>query len=287
MLALSPGARRAGGPGARGSDGGAGHLRLHVRGQDGAGPGRPAAAPGDAGRPGPLPAGGLATPPSAPSGMIGARPGGRRWRRPVAGWMPSGPPGAPTSPGRWRRPSRLQSPRGRLPIVVVPHRRPPHGGEQDPDRIANPAAEAARGRARVFAFGVGYDVNTRLLDAVAAARAGDHRPTCSRTRAWRAALGTLAEKIRHPVLTDLELVDTPVRIHELYPVTIPDLFAGEELVLLARVPPRGGGTSAATWCSGGCGAAGSRPSGSGPPSRWSPRGMPGCRACGRPGSWGT
>jgi Ca-activated chloride channel homolog len=71
------------------------------------------------------------------------------------------------------------------------------------------------------------------------------------------ALGTLASKIRHPVLTDLELVDTPVRIHELYPVTIPDLFAGEELVLLARYEA-GRGTSPGTSCSPGPGQGGSR-----------------------------
>jgi Ca-activated chloride channel homolog len=130
---------------------------------------------------------------------------------------------------------RLQSPRGRLPIVVFLTDGLPTVGEQDPDRIAT-AAEAARGRARVFAFGVGYDVNTRLLDAVAAAGRGT-TAYVQPDESVETALGTLAEKIRHPVLTDLELVDTPVRIHELYPVTIPDLFAGEELVLLARYTP--------------------------------------------------
>ena len=130
---------------------------------------------------------------------------------------------------------RLQSPRGRLPLVVFLTDGLPTVGEQDPDRIAT-AAEAARGRARVFAFGVGYDVNTRLLDAVAAAGRGT-TAYVQPDESVETALGTLAQKIRHPVLTDLELVDTPVRIHELYPVTIPDLFAGEELVLLARYTP--------------------------------------------------
>lgn len=124
---------------------------------------------------------------------------------------------------------------GRLPMVIFLTDGLPTAGERDPERIAA-MAEASRGRARVFAFGVGYDVNTRLLDALAAAGRG--------TTAYvepqedvEVAVGELAAKIRHPVLTDLALVDSPVRIHELYPVTIPDLFAGEELVLLARYEP--------------------------------------------------
>jgi hypothetical protein len=35
----------------------------------------------------------------------------------------------------------------------------PTNGETRPDRIVN-MAESRRGRARVFAFGVGFDVNT-------------------------------------------------------------------------------------------------------------------------------
>jgi Ca-activated chloride channel homolog len=127
---------------------------------------------------------------------------------------------------------RVRPGEGRLPMVIFLTDGLPTAGERDPERIAA-MAEASRGRARVFAFGVGYDVNTRLLDALAAAGRG--------TTAYvqpdedvEVALGELASKIRHPVLTDLALVEAPVRIHELYPVTIPDLFAGEELVLLAR-----------------------------------------------------
>lgn len=130
---------------------------------------------------------------------------------------------------------RVEPGEGRLPMVIFLTDGLPTAGERDPERIAA-IAEASRGRARVFAFGVGYDVNTRLLDALAAAGRG--------TTAYvepqedvEVAVGELAAKIRHPVLTDLALVDAPVRIHELYPVTIPDLFAGEELVLLARYEP--------------------------------------------------
>jgi Ca-activated chloride channel family protein len=48
------------------------------------------------------------------------------------------------------------------------------------------------------------------------------------------ALGTLATKIQHPVLADLELGESPVRIEEVYPRRLPDLFAGEDLVIVGR-----------------------------------------------------
>ena len=48
------------------------------------------------------------------------------------------------------------------------------------------------------------------------------------------AVSALATKIRHPVLTDLSLDDAPVRFSEIHPVQLPDLFAGEELVIFGR-----------------------------------------------------
>ncbi len=47
-------------------------------------------------------------------------------------------------------------------------------------------------------------------------------------------ISLLASKIRHPVLTDLELSSRSVRLTEIYPVRLPDVFAGEELVLFGR-----------------------------------------------------
>jgi len=49
----------------------------------------------------------------------------------------------------------------------------------------------------------------------------------------------LAAKIQHPVLTDLRLEGGPVEIDGVYPVRIPDVFAGEELVLFGRFSGEG------------------------------------------------
>jgi Ca-activated chloride channel family protein len=117
----------------------------------------------------------------------------------------------------------------------------PSVGEQDPERLAQ-MAERARGNARVFAFGVGYDVNTYLLDRLSAAGRGSTQYV-QPNEDVEEALGRLVTKISHPVLTDLEIAEAPVRLTELYPQRLPDLFAGEELVLFGRYDDERGGVN--------------------------------------------
>jgi Ca-activated chloride channel family protein len=48
------------------------------------------------------------------------------------------------------------------------------------------------------------------------------------------AISLLAARVRHPVLTDLALETGAIDVHEVYPRNLPDLFAGEELVVFGR-----------------------------------------------------
>jgi Ca-activated chloride channel family protein len=127
---------------------------------------------------------------------------------------------------------RLDSPEARLPIVVFLTDGLPSVGEQNPERIAQ-QAEQHHGRARVFAFGVGYDVNTYLLDRLSAAGRGATQYVQPGEDVEQ-ALSVLAAKVQHPVLTDLALGDAPAELEEIYPGTLPDLFQGEELVVFGR-----------------------------------------------------
>ena len=126
---------------------------------------------------------------------------------------------------------RLDSPEGRLPLVVFMTDGLPSVGEQNPERIAA-QAEQDRGNARLFAFGIGYDVNTYLLDRLSAAGRGATEYV-EPDESVESAIGTLVAKIQHPVLTDLAL-DASVRVEEIYPERLPDLFAGDELVVFGR-----------------------------------------------------
>jgi Ca-activated chloride channel family protein len=134
---------------------------------------------------------------------------------------------------------RLQSPDSRLPVVLFLTDGLPSVGEESPERLAD-IAERRAGRARVFAFGVGHDVNTHLLDRLGEAGRGDTDYVQPGENVER-VISLLATKIRNPVLTDLELDGRRFDIDEVYPVHIPDVFAGEELVLFGRFSGAGSG----------------------------------------------
>ena len=127
---------------------------------------------------------------------------------------------------------RLSGDPERLNVVLFLTDGLPSVGEQNPERLAQ-LAERGRSNQRVFAFGVGYDVNTYLLDRLSAAGRGSTQYV-QPNEDVEEALGRLVTKISHPVLTDLEIAEAPLRLTELYPQRLPDLFAGEELVLFGR-----------------------------------------------------
>ncbi|MEO5510054.1 MAG: VIT domain-containing protein [Longimicrobiales bacterium] len=120
----------------------------------------------------------------------------------------------------------------RLSVVVFMTDGVPSVGEQNPERLAM-IAERDAGRTRVFAFGVGQDVNTYLLDRLGASGRGSAQYV-QPGESVETALGTLATKIQYPVLTDLIMNATGVTLREVYPGTLPDLFAGEDLVVFGR-----------------------------------------------------
>ncbi|MBI3270025.1 MAG: VWA domain-containing protein [Planctomycetes bacterium] len=112
----------------------------------------------------------------------------------------------------------------------------PTVGEQDPAAIVKGVEAANAARARVFTFGVGYDVNTHLLDGIA-----------ERTRAVsdyvrpkedvEVKVSSFFAKVGAPVLTDLAFEFAGARVYDLFPRQLPDLFQGSQLLLFGRYAP--------------------------------------------------
>ncbi len=127
---------------------------------------------------------------------------------------------------------RLESREGRIPMVLFLTDGLPSVGESNPERLAA-LAESDRGDSRVFAFGVGYDVNTYLLDRLSDAGRGATQYVAPGEDVEE-AIGQLAAKIQHPVLADLQLARSPIELSEVYPERLPDLFVGEDLVIFGR-----------------------------------------------------
>jgi Ca-activated chloride channel family protein len=127
----------------------------------------------------------------------------------------------------------------RLAQVVLVSDGVPSVGEHAPDRIAATAA-ARIGRRRIFPIGVGHDVNTYLLDRLAMEGRGavEYVPPGASVES---AMGALLGKLRHPALVDLRIAESPVELFGLQPASLPDLFDGEELVVLGRYRRPGAG----------------------------------------------
>ncbi len=127
-----------------------------------------------------------------------------------------------------------------LGVVVFLTDGQPSVGENDPERIAE-LAEQGRGRFRVFAFGVGDDVNTYLLDRLSERARGTTEYVRPGENIER-AVGALAAKVASPVLTDLALsASQGVELYDVQPGSLPDLFASDEMVVFGRY--RGAGSA--------------------------------------------
>lgn len=121
---------------------------------------------------------------------------------------------------------------GSLGVVVFLTDGMPTVGETDPERIVD-QAEHGRGPFRVFAFGLGFDVNTYLLDRLTE-RARGLTAYIPPGGDIEQAVGSLAAKVASPVLTDVAISADGVELYDLEPQGIPDLFVGDELVVFGR-----------------------------------------------------
>lgn len=110
----------------------------------------------------------------------------------------------------------------------------PTEGETEIDAILDNVRDAAPENVRIFAFGVGDDVDTFLLDTLTQ----DFHGTSTYVRPGEQVdeeVASLYNKISAPVLTDVELEIDGVRVDTLYPgEPLPDLFAGTQLTIVGR-----------------------------------------------------
>lgn len=129
-------------------------------------------------------------------------------------------------------------PSDRLPMVVFLTDGMSTVGETNETTIIAHAAKANQAKARVFVFGVGYDVNARLLDIIAEEGQGA-RDYVTSSGNLELALSGFFDKVAFPVLTDVEIVVEGVKVEQIYPKKIGDLFKGSELTLLGTYQEAG------------------------------------------------
>lgn len=119
----------------------------------------------------------------------------------------------------------------------------PTMGETDVTRIIDNAGDAAPDNVRIFPFGVGYDVNTVLLDTIAQ----NHRGASGYVRPEEAIdekVSAFYAKVSTPLLSDIAIDWGGIEVDDVYPYPLPDLFAGTQLAVVGRY--RNGGDTTIT-----------------------------------------
>jgi len=118
-------------------------------------------------------------------------------------------------------------------IVVFLTDGQPTEGEVETERILANVIEATRSNVRLFAFGVGNDVNTILLDTLAQEQRGASAYVRPGERIDE-TISAFYAKVSLPLLADVNIEVDGVYVEELYPYPLPDLFAGTQLVIVGR-----------------------------------------------------
>ena len=114
----------------------------------------------------------------------------------------------------------------------------PTVGKTEPANIIADAANANTTGARIFAFGVGYNVNTLLLDRLSQ---DNHGTTVYVTPSdnLERAISSFYHKIAAPVLTSPKVAFHGVPIYDSYPDPLPDIFRGAQLLIVGRYQESG------------------------------------------------
>lgn len=104
--------------------------------------------------------------------------------------------------------------------------------------IAGNVQAANKAGARIFSFGVGNDVNARLLDRLSADNGGISeflKPFDD----VETKVASLYSKISSPVMTDISVNISNTDLMDTYPEQLPDLFRGGQLLWLGRYTKAG------------------------------------------------
>jgi len=109
----------------------------------------------------------------------------------------------------------------------------PTEGVVDTPEITRNFAQGAPGNLRLFAFGVGYDVDTALLDTLSQEHHGQSayvRPD----EKLDEILSAFYQRISAPVLTGLQIDFGSIAAFDVYPNPLPDLFSGSQVIVAGR-----------------------------------------------------
>jgi len=111
-------------------------------------------------------------------------------------------------------------------------------GERDPAAILANVKKTTRANVRLFTFGVGYDVNSALLDRLARENRG-HGTYVVPKENLEVKVGAFYAKVSSPVLTDVSIDFEGLDAYDVYPRKVGDIFRDQQVTLIGRYRGKG------------------------------------------------
>ncbi len=123
--------------------------------------------------------------------------------------------------------------RPRLKMMVFSTDGLPTIGERDTQKLLKTIAQQNTENVRLFVFGEGYDVNTRLLDFLALVHRGEADYILPEEDLTR-KISQFFDRVGSPVMTDVSLDFDAADVTDVYPRQVKDIFQGEQLLVYGR-----------------------------------------------------
>jgi Ca-activated chloride channel family protein len=109
----------------------------------------------------------------------------------------------------------------------------PTVGETNPSTILKHASDENIHKVHIFSFGFGYDVNTFLLDQLAVRNNGVADYIAPKED-LEIKLSNFFEKVSSPIMTDMDVEWGNLRVSDIFPRKLPDMFRGSQMTVLGR-----------------------------------------------------
>ncbi|MGM0599672.1 MAG: VIT domain-containing protein [Candidatus Rifleibacteriota bacterium] len=109
----------------------------------------------------------------------------------------------------------------------------PTAGITDPESIIKEVQKHNKSNARIFSFGVGDNLNAKLVDKLANENHGAS-DYVSENEDLEIKISTLFSKLTHPALTNVDLKFHGVDVKQIYPREVGDVFRQSNIILLGQ-----------------------------------------------------
>lgn len=126
----------------------------------------------------------------------------------------------------------------RLKMILFATDGLPTVGERSGDAILKGVAKRNEKDVRLFVFGQGHDVDTRLLDLLAAKHRGEAEYVLPKEDISQ-KITRFFHRVGAPLMTDVQLFFEGIETRDVLPRRVPDLYRGEQLIVFGRY--EGGG----------------------------------------------